>query len=661
MALAERSMLQASDAESNANIGQDNSSKFVASATRTLTLCEPCIARCHTHHKGVKFLFTAISSRTLQCMCDEISKYTRSTCSACVVSEEQMRTQRFADQFKQELRRQRQLNFDYPPIFACIPRQSRANRSKTLAGWHLCRICKPTIKDKFGEEMEVPNEFDMSSMNDQESDDDNSTVLSEDSELTSEDENIKTDKVMVGLQISKQFSSVEPAADKIVDNSSLISKNKRPLARGSAEEKSVSIQVPFENTLNITGDDNSVITCEATIAESLDKLLLGKEAYRHKNLSKKRVKHPNHAFLQSKTMESIVSLVPADGWVEVLDIEEPEELKFDDLVVCERQGGLLKLLARVKSKVQHGFYKVRYDDHQFGEEVLNRSKLEVLSRQKFWFNVFTGQSAWARDDVDRYIRQQNSVVAVQAPVGEGEVYGNDLLTSDRKMESNENDDLVKVFDSQPLLLNGLDWHELYDRSIMRRGFDTFDEMIHEQTGLIFYVRHELLQKEIACLLLQRLFRQKHWRSGSNLPFVSKCFQFDLPEVVETQKRDLCGWAYLRRRSKNVGDFLDIDGMEWEEYMDNTTSEFFYWQEDENMYRWEKPALFQKKSYTSNQQFVFKCGDDCLFLFPGHRKEEVAVITRVRFDDETNEPLYDVQVIVLSLPNVFFNLVITFFQ
>jgi len=44
---------------------------------------------------------------------------------------------------------------------------------------------------------------------------------------------------------------------------------------------------------------------------------------------------------------------------------------------------------------------------------------------------------------------------------------------------------------------------------------------------------------------------------------------------------LSGWAYLRRRSRSVGEFVDAEGDEWEEYTDSKTAEFFYWQEDDN--------------------------------------------------------------------------------
>lgn len=54
---------------------------------------------------------------------------------------------------------------------------------------------------------------------------------------------------------------------------------------------------------------------------------------------------------------------------------------------------------------------------------------------------------------------------------------------------------------------------------------------------------------------------------------------DKNQLVKDTERDKNAWAYMRRRSTLIGEFRDIEGAEWEEYMDRETSERFYWQED----------------------------------------------------------------------------------
>jgi hypothetical protein len=39
-----------------------------------------------------------------------------------------------------------------------------------------------------------------------------------------------------------------------------------------------------------------------------------------------------------------------------------------------------------------------------------------------------------------------------------------------------------------------------------------------------------------------------------------------------------GWAFLRRRARDVGEFVDIYKSEWDEFVDRETSDFFYWTE-----------------------------------------------------------------------------------
>lgn len=526
------------------------------SVTKSLIVCEPCIARCHSSHKGVRYLYTAYSSKTLECMCMNTSSLASFTCNACVISDLQIRTQRNAEKLREEMKRMRQRNFDFPPIFACVPRRSRADKEKVISGWHICRICKPTATTREGEEVGMASE-----------EDDESSVAA--SELTDDSED----------------SQSESEATK--DEQSRVTK--RTLESDSKTKKKSAVPDGYgdPDAYAKTIDEQQL---EESVATSLDKLMLGKDAYLEKKLADKK----------RGIAESKQDYVPDNGWVEVFDVEEPEELKYDDVVLCTRYTGFPRLVGKVRAQVKTGFYRVRYDDKQYGEEVLERSHIELISRGKFYFNIVTGQSSWSKDD-----------------------------------QSNP-------FESQSLMLNARDWQEVYKQSVMRRGFEgEYDEMYHPTLDVVFYVHHERFVEEKAVIKLQTLYRCKRFKKRPYIANASNAFSFDIPSKVWGWKKVLAGWAYLRRRARNVGEFLDLDGYEWEEYMDNQTSEYFYWQEEENQYRWEKPPLFQRKKFDI-KDVVFKEGDDVMFLFPGRRFEEVAIVRRVRYDDETGEPMYDVQ-------------------
>ena len=78
----------------------------------------------------------------------------------------------------------------------------------------------------------------------------------------------------------------------------------------------------------------------------------------------------------------------------------------------------------------------------------------------------------------------------------------------------------------------------------------------------------------------------------------------------------------------MGEFLDVEGSEWEEYMDRQTAEYFYWTEEENLYQWVKPELYVRNTRVLE---TFALGEEVLFRFPGRRQEEAALITKVRFN------------------------------
>ena len=119
-------------------------------------------------------------------------------------------------------------------------------------------------------------------------------------------------------------------------------------------------------------------------------------------------------------------------------------------------------------------------------------------------------------------------------------------------------------------------------------------MINPYVDLVFYVHQDNFAMEKSVLHLQSNFRSQHRKGRPFKEWVSQSFFFDIPEEVRELQKEWAGWAYLRRRSTNVGEFLDVDGEEWEEYVDKKTSEYFYWCEDSNLYQWDKPEVFQRK-------------------------------------------------------------------
>ena len=84
------------------------------------------------------------------------------------------------------------------------------------------------------------------------------------------------------------------------------------------------------------------------------------------------------------------------GWIEVFDAEEPETLDFGERVLVERLCGLPKVYATIKAKHKRpGFYRVRYDDPEMLDEVISRARIELISRQTFFFDLISGKSAWS--------------------------------------------------------------------------------------------------------------------------------------------------------------------------------------------------------------------------------------------------------------------------
>lgn len=57
---------------------------------------------------------------------------------------------------------------------------------------------------------------------------------------------------------------------------------------------------------------------------------------------------------------------------------------------------------------------------------------------------------------------------------------------------------------------------------------------------------------------------------------------------------------------HLGEFRDVYGVEWEEYVHHETSEYFYWTEETNQYQWDKPEIPNRKKGT---QELFKLKEE----------------------------------------------------
>lgn len=301
----------------------------------------------------------------------------------------------------------------------------------------------------------------------------------------------------------------------------------------------------------------------------------------------------------NNTLYCVEGLPP--DWIHVYDVEEPEDLKFGDRVLCLRYSGLPRVYGTIRSAVRRGYYRIRYDDDHLQDEVLERSHIECLSRDTFFCNLKTGQSVWSIDDVD---------------------------------------DETKYHNSCTLTLSGPDWFDIHRDSTLKRVFKDWDEMINHPLNFSYFLRPGHLLVEKAILQVQINARIKLRFPRRFTPWISTAFTFDIPSTVWLEKKERAGWAYLRRRSTNVGEVLDVDGAEWDEYMDSKTAEHFYWEEEENLYRWDKPELFKRPD--KKQIETLPIGEEVLYRFPGRRGDENAFVTKVRFDDETGEDMYDLQ-------------------
>ena len=297
-----------------------------------------------------------------------------------------------------------------------------------------------------------------------------------------------------------------------------------------------------------------------------------------------------------------------EGWIEVCDVEEPMTLipRGTRVLVNMRDKGpgVPRAYGNIVTQIskRRDVYMVRADLDGGTTMKVARSRIEVIGRPTFFCNVETGQSAWLAED---------------AAIGE-------------------------VFESVPMQLPATEWQSLLSLSVMRRAFNASEEMQHVSTKLIYYHNAAVSTREMAAAVIQKFARNRLRLAfpPQTMPFrwSSDAFTMELsPEIHEMQLMR-GGWSYLRRRAKMLGDFVDNEGDEWEEYVDSTSSEYFYWCEDDNRYQWHKPTVPQRSKAVVE---YLRPNDEVFFRFPGKKYDELVYILQLRFDDETGADMYDV--------------------
>jgi hypothetical protein len=196
-----------------------------------------------------------------------------------------------------------------------------------------------------------------------------------------------------------------------------------------------------------------------------------------------------------------------------------------------------------------------------------------------------------------------------------------------------------------LAATGPEWDLVRKDSSITRNFSNVDEWEHKPTKLRFYVRTKESILEQTARKLQQLLRLK---CGIKLPWswAPVHHQFSFPPDALDEARELASWAYLRRRSILLGEFIDISGQEWEEYSDKISAEFFYWNEESNSYRFMKPEVdkYEEEKVRTDGP-PLNLGDIVMYKFKGEFQEARATVIRDRVDDQTGADMYDVERII----------------
>eukprot|EP01041_Mallomonas_annulata_P002379 gene2379-4623_t len=551
---------------------QSKSEETVKSATN-VRICEPCAARCHTNHRGVRSLGEGVILCSCKSLCAPVC-----ACVARQPSTVQTIATRDAKHCTLEESRVRERNALSPFVFAMVPKVNRDGSPRREFGWKICRRAPPI--DPFVSYRKAVEEQKVLQMQRQKAREERQAVM-------------KAAKEAEALRNTPR---------------------RRPQSSSSSSESEsddiVSVMPVSVSASYTVGPDGLMITVGP---ESDDKGTGNQEEEEDEEES-----NAGNGFLGGDPLHTAVVAAlekefpyerpPGlpEGWIEVLDPEEPEELDVGARILWwEKDTGLVprrfygQVLSRHRGQIYtiRPFCGTRRNDKDFN---IPRDQIEALPAASFYCNLETGQSAWTVED------------AVNRPM-----------------------------DSTSLGLSGGDWLKMHLCSQRRRLFQNWEELEDKVSGLIFYMDEELLNQEAAAVTIQIFWRQKRAYPRPK-GWISNAFTFDLPLDALEEQRELAAWALIRRRSTLNKTVKDVDGIEWQELVDGDTAEHFYWFEEENVYQWEPPQIPSKDA----EEFVaiddlFE-GDEVLFRFKGKKEPDPCVVTKIRIDDATHEKKYDIQ-------------------
>jgi len=375
------------------------------------------------------------------------------------------------------------------------------------------------------------------------------------------------------------------------------------LGQGDADETTTvtSSQVTIE-----TNDDD-----ESTIVDAIDDD--GELERRQAEEKRKKLEALNND-VEPDTFIYIPPLGLPTQWIEVADFEEDEAIEIGCRVLCVRhktgQGcNILTIPLRgygtVLSMRSAYCYYVQFDDFDRGP--VGRQFIEVITKRTFFCNIEKGLVAWTVEE------------AIEAD----RAYNESSITN-----------------KCPIVVDSSVWLHLNDISFPRRSFKDHDEMEHDLSSLFYYVEELVLRQELAVVKIQQFIRKRRKFPSPLFSWFSQAFNFQVPDTVKDEMHTLNGWTYIRRRSTFVGEFNSVLGEEWEEFMDNVSSEYLYWHEESNTHQWLKPET-HKASAAADMGLNFNIGDEVEFRFPGDYKDEIGMVVNIRADDETGEFLYDI--------------------
>ena len=296
------------------------------------------------------------------------------------------------------------------------------------------------------------------------------------------------------------------------------------------------------------------------------------------------------------------------GWRKVYDPEEPEVIEKGARVLCVRANVTPKCYGTVLDNLGRNVYLVKFPKKGDMEKI-SRDKIEVISKNIFYYHVEMKVSVW---NLPPLFDEEGDPMEFEAE-------------DFPRPEFNE--------------MSGAEWNSLKLIGEDRRLFTNYDEVEDPMSKLIYYVHNGSYYSELAALQIQRWVRQR-LRFPLTIFWTSKAFTFEKPDEVHEEEKVKGGWALLRRRSKCVGDFQDVDYQDWEELMDEESADFFYWQEDTNVYSFDKPPVPAVKEKVQIEPL--ELDEKVHYVFPGQQKSEIGVIVRLRTDDETLETKYDIQ-------------------